>query len=56
MKAAEDLDLKPILNPDSAYSKYPWRKTGYVLVDKKNSKSEILKNLAHKIKVNRTSK
>lgn len=56
MKAAEDLGLKPILNLGSAFSKYPWRKTGYVLIDKKGPKSELLKELAQRMKVNRTSK
>lgn len=54
-KAAEDLGLSPVLRSGMAYSKYPWRKTGCVLVEKVNSKSEVLRNLARQMRANRAS-
>ena len=45
-KAAMKLRLKPMLQPDAAYSKYPWRKTGVLLVDKKGSKAEVINMIA----------
>lgn len=55
-KAAEDLGLKPVLKPGSAYSKRPWLKTGVVLVNKTGPKTHILKDVLQKIKVNRAKK
>jgi signal recognition particle subunit SRP19 len=45
-KAALKLSLKPILQAGAAYSKYPWRKTGVLLVDKKGSKTDVIKKIA----------
>jgi signal recognition particle subunit SRP19 len=45
-KAALKLGLNPILIAGAAYSQYPWRKTGVLLVDKKGSKTEIIKKMA----------
>lgn len=45
-KAALKLGLNPILQAGAAYSQYPWRKTGVILVDKKGSKTEIIKKIA----------
>lgn len=49
-KAAVKLGLKPILQPGLAYSKYPWRKTGVILVDKRGSKGEVLYMIAEALK------
>ncbi len=49
-KAAAKLGLKPVLQPGLAYSKYPWRKTGVILVDKKGSKTEVLEMIAEALK------
>jgi signal recognition particle subunit SRP19 len=54
-KAAEDLGLNPDMRPGMAFPKYPWRKTGSVLIEKTGSKSEVLKDLARRIRTNRTS-
>ncbi|UCH57723.1 MAG: signal recognition particle protein Srp19 [Candidatus Bathyarchaeota archaeon] len=54
-EAAEEMGLNPELNPQAGYSKSPWKRTGSVLVDKKGSKSETLKELARRIRSNRTS-
>ena len=55
-KAAMELGLNPELNETSAYSRKPWEKNGLVLVRKNKKKSEIIKELAKQIRVNRTSK
>jgi len=54
-KAAEDLGLNPDMRPGMAFPKYHWRKTGSVLVEKTGPKSEVLKELARRIRTNRTS-
>jgi signal recognition particle subunit SRP19 len=54
-KAAEDLGLSPVLRSGMAFSKYPWRKTGCVLVEKAGPKSEVLKDLARRMRANRAS-
>ena len=48
--AAKKLGLKPILQPGAAYSKHPWRKTGVLLVDKKGSKTEVVKMIAEALR------
>ena len=49
-KAALKLGLKPILQPGAAYSKYPWRRTGLLLVDKKGSKVEVINMIAEELR------
>lgn len=49
-KAANKLGLRPLLQPGAAYSKNPWAKTGVLLVDKKGSKTEIIKKLASELR------
>ena len=48
--AAKKLGLKPVLQPGAAYSKHPWRKTGVLLVDKKGSKTEVVKMIAEALR------
>lgn len=48
-KAAMKLGLKPILKPGAAYSKYPWRKTGVILVDKKGPKINVINLIAEEL-------
>lgn len=55
-KAANDLGLNPVLNPGAALPKRPWLKTGSVMVDKAGPKTEILKDLAERIRRNRAYK
>ena len=49
-KAAQILGLNPILEPGAAYSKYPWRRTGVVLVDKRGTKTLVLREIAKKLR------
>jgi signal recognition particle subunit SRP19 len=49
-KAALKLGLKPIIQPGAAYSKFPWRKTGVLLVDKRGPKAEIIKMLVEELR------
>ena len=56
LKAAEDLDLSPLLEPGAAHPKRPWLRMGLVLVEKTGTKSELLKEMAQRIRVNRSRK
>ena len=49
-EAARRLGLNPILEPAAKYSKQPWRPVGVVLVDKKGSKTCIIKEIAEELK------
>jgi len=49
-KAAKRLGLNPILEPTAKYSKQPWRPVGVVLVDKKGSKTKIVKEIAEELR------
>jgi signal recognition particle subunit SRP19 len=49
-KAARRLGLNPILEPAATYSKQPWKPVGVVLVDKKGSKTRIIKDIAEELK------
>lgn len=51
-KAATLLNLRPILEPGAAYPKRPWVKTGLILVDKKESKEEIIDKIAEELRKN----
>ncbi len=46
---AEKLDLKPITEPGASYPKQPWKKTGVILVDKKEPKGEIINRIAEEL-------
>jgi len=49
-KAARRLGLNPVLEPAATYSKHPWRPIGVVLVDKKGTKTRIIKDIAEELK------
>ena len=49
-EAAKRLGLNPILEPAAKYSKQPWRPVGGVLVDKKSSKTRIIKEIAEELR------
>lgn len=52
-RAAKELDLNPLIEPGKSHPRYPWIKTGVVLVDKKGPKTQLLRAIARKIKENR---
>jgi signal recognition particle subunit SRP19 len=56
LRAANELGLNPVLEPGAAFSKRPWFKTDLIMVDKSSSKTEILRDLAEKIRQNRASR
>ena len=56
LRAANDLRLNPVLEPGAAFPKRPWFKTGLIMVDKGGPKTEILRDLAEKIRQNRASR
>jgi signal recognition particle subunit SEC65 len=49
VKAAVASGLKAELQPNVAHPRYPWNKTGYVLVATKEPKTKILKLIAGKL-------
>jgi len=49
IKAAVSAGLKVELQPSVAHPRYPWIKTGYVLVESKESKAKIMKLIASKL-------
>jgi signal recognition particle subunit SRP19 len=49
-KAAVKLGLRPILKSGAAYSKHPWRKTGVILVDKKGSKTDVIRKISQELR------
>jgi len=49
-KAAMRLGLNPILEPTAKYSKQPRRPVGLVLVDKRGSKTKIIKEIAEELR------
>jgi len=49
IKAAKSLGLNPVLEKESAYPSKHWKKEGRILVDKKDSKSKILKQIANRM-------
>jgi len=48
-KAAKSLGLNPVLEKDSAYPSRYWKKEGRILVDKKDSKSNLLTKIANRL-------
>lgn len=49
VKAAVSAGLKAELQPSVAHPRYPWIKTGYVLVEAKEPKAKVLKLIASKL-------
>lgn len=52
-KAAESLGLNPRSEPEKAYPRFWWEKSGRVLVDKTASKTTVARNIAKTIKKER---
>ena len=48
-KAAKSLGLNPKLEIDMAYPSTHWKKQGRILVDKKDSKAKLLKQIANRM-------
>ena len=51
LEAAKRLKLPYELVPDAAHPSTPWLKTGYLLVERRDSKGKVLRAMAEKIKV-----
>ncbi|MBS7641914.1 MAG: signal recognition particle subunit SRP19/SEC65 family protein [Candidatus Bathyarchaeia archaeon] len=49
IEAAKKLNLNPEAYPNKAYPRSWWDETGYIIVDKKWPKQELLKKLAEEI-------
>lgn len=53
---ARELELKPVLLANTAHPRQPWLKRGAVLIDKKESKTRIVKEIARRIRKSRSLK
>jgi signal recognition particle subunit SRP19 len=49
VKAAFSVGFKAELTPSVAHPRYPWIKTGYVLIDSKDPKGKVMKLIAGKL-------
>lgn len=49
VKGAVSAGLKAELQPAAAHPRYPWIKTGYVLVETKEPKAKVIKLIASKL-------
>jgi len=50
IKAAKSLGLNPIMEKNAAHPSHPWKKEGRILIDKKDSKSKILIQIANRLR------
>jgi len=48
-KAAKSLGLNPVLEKNCAYPSKHWKKEGRILVDKKDTKSKLLLQIANRM-------
>ena len=48
-KAAKSLGLNPVLEKNCAYPSKHWKKEGRILVDKKDTKSKLLVQIANRM-------
>ena len=48
-KAAKSLGLNPKFEKDCAYPSTHWKKQGRILIDKKDSKAKLLKQIANRM-------
>jgi len=51
VKAAKRLKLSYEVVPDAAHPRTHWRRTGYLLVEKRDKKTKILRAIAREIRV-----
>jgi len=49
LKSAKSLGLNPILEKESIHPKRNWKKEGRVLIDKKDSKSKLLRQISKRM-------
>lgn len=48
-KAAKSLGLNPILEKNSSHPSHHWKQEGRILIDKKDAKSKLLKQIANRL-------
>ena len=48
-KAAKSLGLNPVIEKNCAYPSKHWKKNGRILVDKKDTKSKILRQISNRM-------
>jgi signal recognition particle subunit SRP19 len=49
LKAAKSLSLNPVLEKEAMHPSKNWKKEGRVLIDKKDSKSKLLRKIANRL-------
>lgn len=50
-RAAKRLGLQPEVNLDAAHPSCPWRKTGFIVLPKTESKTETMKKIAKELSI-----
>ena len=55
-KAVKLLDFQPKIVSDASHPRFSWQKTGVVILPKKNSKNQLMKNITKKIQESRIKK
>ena len=50
-RAAKRLGLNPEVNFDAAYPSVPWKNTGFIVLDKTESKTQMLKKVAKELSI-----
>lgn len=55
-QAALDMGLNPELQADAAHPRHPWERRGAVIIDKTDSKTKIIGELAKRMRQKRTVK
>ena len=50
-RAAKRLGLQPEVNFDAAYPSYHWKKTGFVVLPKTESKTQMMKKIAKELSI-----
>lgn len=55
-KAAERLGFHPEIVSDATYPNTPWKKTGFIIVSKKEPKVKVIRGIVKGISANRAKK
>lgn len=50
-RAAKRLGLQPEVNFDATYPNCPWRKTGFIVIAKTESKTQTMKKIAKELSI-----
>jgi signal recognition particle subunit SRP19 len=49
VKAAQSLGLHPVFEKEKTHPRFQWKKEGRILIDKKQSKQQLLKQISNRL-------